>query len=195
MNKFFKLLTISALSVQTLSAANETANLNQIQDYLNRTRSMEANFEQLSPNGELRTGLFELFKPGKLRLKYNKSKESIFSDNGVMYFYNGSTKDLTQTQLDQTVADILISEFVMLDTPDIKIKKFEDDGVKVTLELSKANMEDAGSITLVFSKNPLKLVQWKVIDAQNQKTVVLLKNLKENTLKNLETDPGVIMGQ
>ena len=169
--------------------------LQEIQDYLNQTRSMEAPFEQLSPNGENRLGNFKLLKPGKLLLQYNKSKEKIFTHEGTMYFANGNTQDLTQTQLDQSIADILIAEFIVLDHPDILVGPFEDDGQKVSLTVRKRGMEEAGTMTLVFHKNPLKLVQWKIIDAQGQKTIVNLKNLRENTLKCLETDPGILIGK
>jgi outer membrane lipoprotein-sorting protein len=173
----------------------KTTTLSEIQDYLNQTRSMEAPFEQLSPNGDNRLGLFKLLKPGKLLLTYRDSPDKIFTNDGVMYFANGSTQDLTQTQLDQTVADILISEFIVLDHPDIIVGPFEDDTQKVSLTLKKRGLEEAGTLTMVFQKAPLKLIQWKIVDAQGQKTIVNLKGLKENSIKQLDTDPKAILGK
>ena len=192
----FKKLALSlsiALMPQVLFGAKPTTTLQEIQDYLNQTRSMEAPFEQISPNGQNRLGTFKLLKPGKLLLTYNKSKDKIFTHNGIMYFSNGNPQDLTQTQLDQTIADVLISEFIILDHPDILVGPFEDDGQRVSLTVKKRGMEEAGTMTMVFQKSPLRFIQWKIIDAQGQKTIVNLKGLKENSFKHLDTNPQFLV--
>lgn len=172
------------------SQALAVTTLTQIETYLNSFRSLAGDFEQLTSGGELTQGSIKLLKPGQLILDYNKpATQLIFSDDGILYVYDKATLDVNQLPLDQSLADVLLAEFIMINEDVFTITDFHETQTVVKLSLGKHNCADSGTVTLVFNKNPLRLVQWIIVDFQNQRTVVNLRNVKLNTLQVMDTDP------
>jgi outer membrane lipoprotein-sorting protein len=168
--------------------------LGKIEDYLNSFRSLHGDFQQLSPDGSLVSGDFFIDKPGRMRLDYkHPSSQIIFSHDGVLYLYDASTKEVSQTELSQSIADLLLREAVQLESNDVKIKNFEEDDQTVHLTLQKAGGEDLGELTLVFNQKPLKLIQWVIVDPQSQRTEVTVSNLQKNKPISKTTDPQEII--
>lgn len=169
--------------------------LEQIQNYLNGFKTLKGDFEQQSPNGAVVKGRFAIQKPGKIRLDYAApSSQIIFSHDGVLYIYDKSSRDVSQMDLNQSLAEFLLRSNIDFESEGIKIKRFEEEDNTVELTLQKAGSEDIGELTLVFQRKPLQLIQWVIVDAQNQRTVVDIDNLKRNQSFALTTDPNQIIG-
>lgn len=146
--------------------------------YLNKTHTFAADFEQIDYNGKLSHGKFYLSRPGKLRLQYtDPTLLTIIADGQFLIHHDPSTKETTTMAISETPAEFILRENISFDE-DIKVTHFQEDqnSYKVTLARSKA--AETGTLTLKFSKKPLKLIQWIVIDPQGLDTTVNLINLK-----------------
>jgi len=195
MNKTF-FCTLFALVTFYCGPLLSDTSLSDIEKYLNSFRSFEGRFEQLTSGGELLKGSLKLLKPGKLRLDYqHPSTQLIFSNDSILYVFDYATQDLTQIPLDQSLADVLLAEFIMINDETFTINNFEENPTTLRLSLSKKDNPDTGQLTLVFQKNPLKLVQWIIVDFQNQKTVVNLYDIKIDSLAHLETQPQQLLNK
>jgi outer membrane lipoprotein-sorting protein len=183
-----------ATSLLMQPAAAETS-LKQLQNYMNGFKTLQGDFEQQSSNGDVVRGQFAIQKPGKIRLDYaSPSSQVIFSNDGVLYIYDRTSRDVAQMDLSQSMAEVLLRSNIEFESEGVRIKKFEEEGNTVELTLQKVGSEDAGEITLVFQRKPLQLIQWVVVDAQNQQTVVDVNNLRRNQSFELMTDPNQIIG-
>lgn len=168
--------------------------LEQIQTYLNGFKTLKGDFEQQSPNGSIVKGHFAIQKPGRMRLDYFNSPQTIFSHDGILYIYDKSSQDVSQMELNQSLAEFLLRSDIDFDSEGIKIKRFEEDDKSVELSLQRVGSEDIGEITLFFQRKPLQLIGWSIVDAQNQRTVVDVDNLKRNQSFTMITDPSQIIG-
>lgn len=181
------------LSILIHSSLYAQTSLSQIETYLNSIQTLQGNFQQMSPSGELMRGHFAIQKPGRMRLDYTSpSSQIIFAHEGQLYFYDQNTLDLSQTSLDQSLAEFLLRNNIEFNET-IKVKSFVEDEETVALTLQKAGGEDLGELSLVFQLNPLRLIQWMIVDAQGQKTVVNLSNTKKNQSVQITTDPQQIV--
>jgi outer membrane lipoprotein-sorting protein len=168
--------------------------LEQIQTYLNGFKTLKGDFEQQSPNGSVVTGQFAIEKPGRIRLDYAPpSAQVIFSHDGVLYIYDRSSRDVSQMDLSQSLAEFLLRSHIDFESEGVKIKTFEEQDNTVELTLQKVGSEDIGELTLVFQRKPLQLIQWVILDAQNQRTIVDIDNVKRNQSFSLMTEPSEVM--
>jgi outer membrane lipoprotein-sorting protein len=188
-----KIYLLAYLTLFIPSAYAETS-LAQIQTYLNGFKTLKGDFEQQSPNGSTLRGQFAIQKPGKIRLDYSPpSSQLIFSNDGILYIYDRSSRDLSQMDLSQSLAEFLLRKNINFDEEGVKVKKFVEYDDTVELTLQKEGSEDIGELTLVFQKKPLQLIQWAIVDAQNQTTIVDIDNLKRNETFHLTTDPSILI--
>ena len=77
-----------------------------------------------------------------------------------------------------------IAEFILRDpiklSGDVFISKFERFPAKLEVTVAAVKDPNDGTLTLVFEDRPLKLRQWRVIDAQGRMTGVNLENAQED---------------
>lgn len=162
----------------TPAAMATTDWLPQITQYLNAEKTWKAQFDQLSPSGALSEGIFYLSRPGHLRFEYTKPEDQLMiADGKWLIHYDKSADEETHLALAETPAELLLRDPVRFDDASVKVVRLSQEGKIVRLELQRVGQEDAGSLTLVFNVDPLRLVQWVVVDAQKQRTVLNLKSL------------------
>jgi outer membrane lipoprotein-sorting protein len=186
-------LALSALAILpaapamalSLSSDQEQA-INTISDYLNSFKTMQGEFTQLSPKGNLSRGVFYISKPGKMRFEYAPPNPFlIVSDGKWLTVKNVKKEKGDQFPLSQTPLRLVLSNKVDI-LNETKILDFQDqDGIlSVTLE-DKKNTLGSGQLTLVFDQTRNALQQWVVIDGKGRRTTVTL----ENIVAGVETDP------
>lgn len=174
---------------------SEAVSLAQLEKALNNFKSLGGTFVQLSPSGERQTGRFKISKPGLLRLDYDApSKQLIFSHAGVLYFYDRGSKDLAKMPLEQSMAHLLLTDHLRFDDK-VFVEAFEEDEEIVRLVLRKAAQMELGSLTLIFNRTTLDLIQWIIVDAHGQRTVVNLTT-RHKSMKpmSIETNPRQLIG-
>ncbi len=158
--------------------------LKMLEDYLNKARTLTADFEQIDNNGKLSHGKFYLSRPGKLRLQYtNPNPLLIVTDGEFLIHHDPSTKEITTMAISETPAEFILRHTIDFEK-DIKVIKFQEEQNFYKVTLAKTATAEAGTLMLKFSKAPLQLIQWIVIDSQGLDTTVNLMNLKTNTTLN-----------
>ena len=173
----------------SLSSEQEQA-INGVSDYLNSFQTMQGEFTQISPKGNLSRGVFYISKPGKMRFEYAPPNPFlIVSDGKWLTVKNVKKEKGDQFPLSQTPLRLVLSNKVDI-LKDTKILDFqEQDGIlSVTLE-DKKNTLGSGQLTLVFDQTHQALQQWVVIDGKGRRTTVTL----ENAVAGVDADPQLFV--
>ena len=183
------LLPASAARAMALTPEQETA-VNGISDYLNSFTTLQGEFTQVSPKGNLSRGVFYISKPGKMRFEYAPPNPFLIVSDGTWLTIKNVKKEKgDQFPLSQTPLRLVLGNKIDI-LKDTNIIDFQDqDGlVSVTLE-DKKNTLGNGMLTLVYDKSRNALQQWVVIDGKGRKTSVSLENVQAG----IEPDPKLFV--
>ena len=183
------LLPAAPAIASALTPEQETA-INGISDYLNSFKTMQGEFTQVSPKGNLSRGVFYISKPGKMRFEYAPPNPFLIVSDGTWLTVKNVKKEKgDQFPLSQTPLRLVLSNKVDI-LKDTKIIDFQSqDGLlSVTLE-DKKNTLGSGQLTLVYDQTRNALQQWVVIDGKGRRTTVTL----ENVVAGIETDPKLFV--
>lgn len=183
------LLPASPAQAQPLNPEQQKA-IDGISDFLNSFKTMQGEFTQVSPKGNLSRGVFYIAKPGKMRFEYAPPNPFlIVSDGKWLTVKNVKKEKGDQFPLSQTPLRLVLANKVDI-LNDTKILDFQDqDGIlSVTLE-DKKNTLGSGQLTLVFDQTRNALQQWVVIDGKGRRTTVTL----ENVVAGVEADPKLFV--
>ena len=158
--------------------AQDRADLKRIQDYLDGLRSMKARFLQIAPNGAISRGTAWLERPGRMRFEYDPPSPYLLVAGpwaaGVPRLQPGADLNIP---LSRTPLGILLANHVKL-SGDVTVTGMQHLPGQIQVTLVRTDSPGEGSLTLVFSDNPLALRQWTVVDAQRQATRVTLYDVK-----------------
>jgi outer membrane lipoprotein-sorting protein len=158
----------------TLSAA-ERADVGRIEAYLNRIRTLQARFLQVTSTGELSVGTLFISRPGKLRIEYDPPVPIlIVAARGVLTYFDKELEQVSEIDLESTPAGILVRETVSFFSGDFTLTRFRRQAGAARVTLVRTEDPQEGSLTLIFSDRPLTLRKWIVTDAQGVKTTVSL---------------------
>ncbi len=154
--------------------------LRDIQDYLNGIKTLTAKFDQFAPNGSLSSGEFVLSRPGHLRFAYDPPSEVLVVADGYwITMIDAHVRQLSRWPINDTPLGVLVKQNLDLEQ-DVDILALEDaDGI-IRLTVADKKEPGKGTMTLVFTKGPLDLRQWRVMDAQGQVTTVTLSDTRQN---------------
>ncbi|MEL6775561.1 MAG: outer-membrane lipoprotein carrier protein LolA [Pseudomonadota bacterium] len=158
----------------------QARDLARITNYLNGTETLEGEFVQVGPDGDVSTGDFFLRRPGRVRFEYDlPNPVLIVADGTWVGITNRQSETLDRYPLSQTPLDLLLRERVNLrDEGAVTAVERGDGRIRVTA--IDPDAPDQGSITMIFADNPLELRQWVVIDAQGLTTTIALSELRSN---------------
>jgi outer membrane lipoprotein-sorting protein len=151
----------------------QKADVGRAEAYLNDIRTMKARFLQSAPDGSVAEGTFYLSRPGKLRLEYDPPTPLlIIGAYQLLVYHDTQLKQTTQIPISSTPAGILVRPKITLMGADLTVIGFsERDGLD-RITLAQTDDPQAGSITLIFTREPYQLRQWVVKDPQGQLTTV-----------------------
>lgn len=156
----------------------ETAELDKLSAYLNGIHTLKSNFVQLSPQGELAQGEFDLAKPGRLRFAYNPpSPILIVATGGDIYVKNAQLNTVDRTSISDTPLDLLLNQQIDL-RHDPAVTGIEQQPGALIVHARAATTKNQSNITLVFSYPAIELRQWMVKDNQGGTTTVALTGLQ-----------------
>ena len=171
-------------------SAEQQEEINSISEFLNSFKTMQGEFTQVSPKGNLSRGVFYISKPGKMRFEYAPPNPFLIVSDGTWLTVKNVKKEKgDQFPLSQTPLRLVLSNKVDI-LKDTKIIDFQSqDGLlSVTLE-DKKNTLGSGQLTLVYDQTRNALQQWVVIDGKGRRTTVTL----ENVVAGIETDPKLFV--
>ncbi|MBI1180385.1 MAG: hypothetical protein GC201_07485 [Alphaproteobacteria bacterium] len=151
-----------------------------VQAYLKSIKSLRADFTQIAPNHQVSTGTLSLEKPGKLRFDYDPpSPILVVSDGTVITLVDYDLRQVTRWPINDTPLRALVrTNFAFGQDVDVLAVKRNEQWINVAIADPKKH--DEGSMRLTFSRHPLKLTEWEVIDERGAATIVSLNNLKTN---------------
>ena len=159
-----------------LSANIKTENnFHAVREYLKNLNTLEASFIQISSDGNIKRGKIFFNLPGKLRIDYFEPDDLLITSNG--FWLTVQNKKLKQTNnflLESTPLNLFLNKkFNFEDNLNIKFK-IENDVITITF------FEDqkASKFELELNSNPLRLRKWVIIDEFENKTSVMLQNIK-----------------
>ena len=115
--------------------------------------------------------------PGKLRISYKNPDNLLITSNG--FWLTVQDKKLKQTNnfpLNQTPLNLFLNKKLNFDEDEFKIKFEKSSGI-ITLTFSDNKKLNSSIFKLIFTKTPLKLKKWVIIDEFQNETSVLLQNL------------------
>lgn len=174
-----RILLILSLLLTAGMAQAQQLSLGQITTYLNSMRAASAKFVQANPDKTLAQGVLYIQKPGKIRYEYTTPADSlVISDGRVLGVLDKkSNRGAQRYDLKRTPLDILLRDRIDLEAAGV-VRNISSDGVKTQVIATDPENPKSGTITMVFTANPVELRQWIVTDRARKNTTVILNDLK-----------------
>lgn len=187
---------LAVTGMTTTAFADETANMAvseadragiaRVESYLNGISSLKADFLQVSSTGEVARGTFYLRRPGRLRVEYEESVPVlIVADGHRLIYYDKELETVNMVPIEDTLAAFLARpeiDFGLRPGPrasraDVRVTAYEHAKGLVRVTLVRREEPGAGSLSLTFDENPMRLRQWTVTDPQGVRTRVALEDI------------------
>jgi outer membrane lipoprotein-sorting protein len=161
----------------TLSA-QDRADAQRIEQYLNSVHTLAGRFQQYAPDGATATGKIYLSRPGKMRFEYDAPSPILLIADGTFVVYvDNKLKQVTYLPIGSTPAWFLLRDKVSLEDG-VTITRFEHGPGVIRVTVVQTKSPDEGSLTMTFSDRPLDLKQWTVVDQQGKTTTVALSETR-----------------
>ena len=162
------------------SAQVNRADLTRITNYLNGIGSMQGAFVQVGPDGDLSEGDFFMRRPGRIRFEYRPPNPTLIVADGFWVgVYDTVDNSLDRFPLSETPLDLLLRDRVDLRKEEA-IQSIERASGQLRVRAIDPEAPEQGSITMVFTDNPLELTQWIVVDAEGLATTVALSDVRRD---------------
>lgn len=187
--KFRKVLTaaLAALALVAGSTAfaaraaslttQESEAVQKISTYFNAIKTLQGEFTQISPKGNVSSGIFHILKPGKLRFEYSAPNPFLIISDGTWLVVKNRAKNRSdEYPLSKTPLRLMLSKNVDLLNQAI-IKKVETVDGLTTVTLEDRDQLVPGHLVLVFDDSKNALQQWSVVDGKGRRTTVSLDKI------------------
>ncbi len=185
------LASLPALAAKPIDVTSEQAtSINALSDYLNSFKTMQGEFTQISPKGNLSRGVFFIQKPGKMRFEYAPPNPFLIVADGKWLTVKNVKKEKgDQFPLSQTPLRLVLGNKIDI-LKDTNVLDYEEqDGIaSITVEDRETTL-GSGQLMLVFDKTRNALQQWVVIDGKGRRTTVTLENVEAG----IEPDPKLFV--
>ena len=165
----------AAPPVGVVLTPQDTADLQRIAAYLSSIRTMYARFQQASAGGGAATGQLWMARPGRMRFEYDPpSPILLLADMFYVYFVDKQLSEMSKVGLKSTPAWLLLRDPVTFS--DLVVTRFDRGANTLRVTVVEKAEPDSGSLTMVFSDQPLAFRQWTIVDQQRKATTVSLSN-------------------
>ena len=172
---------ISALCIIFASpVAAEKISLNEISSYFNAMTTAEAQFSQMTDEGETSTGRLFIRRPGRMRFEYDPPEKTLVVVGGgqVAVFDPKSRDEPLRFPLRHSPLSLVLERTVDLAQRDMVVAHFEAES-QTAVTLQDPENPDYGFIQLIFTDNPMQLRQWVVQDNSGSRTHIVLDSLTQ----------------
>ena len=167
------------------SAQADPAVVTALNQYLNSITTMQGDFIQQSADGRTAEGLFFLRRPGRLRFEYfDPFPTTVIADGTWAGIMNRDLQKTDRIPLSRTPLYLLLRDNVDLNREGAIRSIERAPGVVKATAIDPSNPNE-GSITMIFSSQPVELLKWVITDAQNRSSVITLRNVR----RGLNIDP------
>lgn len=156
----------------------DQADIERIEAYLNSIRTLQARFQQMAPDGQLSQGSVWLERPGHLRFQYDPPAPYLLVTSfGQLVYEDRSINQISYIPLSRTPLGILLANRVSL-TGAVMVTGIRRLPGQIQVSMMRTAAPGEGSLTLIFSDNPLALREWTIVDAQRRATRVTLYDVQ-----------------
>jgi outer membrane lipoprotein-sorting protein len=159
-------------------SADEMADLDRISAWLNGVTSLEADFVQMNPQGNLAQGTFYLARPGRLRFEYRPpSALLVVATGGNFYVRNSRLNSVDRYSASDTPLGLLLDGAIDLKrSPNVLAIERRPDAL--VLHARSATNRMSENIVITFTSPQIALKQWTVTDIQGGQTSVGFSNIR-----------------
>lgn len=172
-------LVLPVLSLVAAAPVGTSTEIAQLQQYLNSITTLKAHFVQVAPNGAISQGTAWLDRPGRMRFQYDPpSPLLLVAGHGLFVFHDSSLDQTSNVPLGATPLGILLADNIRLTGGNVTVTDLRNLPGEIMATLVWNAHPTDGSLTLVFTTDPLTLRQWTVTDATTQRTTVTLSNIE-----------------
>ncbi len=174
-------LGLALVAASAFSATAQAIPLSELSEYLNGIDRAQASFTQISDDGAIATGTLFLHRPGRMRFEYDDDENLLVMAGGgqVAIFDGRSNTRPEQYPLRRTPLNLILARDVDLGRSGM-IMSHDGDGTSTRVVAQDPDEPDTGTITLVFTGDPVELRQWVVTDANGFQTTVILQELEQD---------------
>jgi len=152
----------------------------QVNNFFENLKTLEADFIQVGPSGNVSNGKVYFDLPGKLRIDYQSPNNILITCKGFwIVIQNRDLKTTNNIPLKNSPFSILLENQIDLSNKTVNIEFKIDSGI-VSLTIKSSNNKQAGELILEFSERPLNLKKWIIKDIFGESTTVLIQNAKYN---------------
>tara|TARA_B100001059_G_scaffold221384_1_gene244281 strand:- start:19 stop:651 length:633 start_codon:yes stop_codon:yes gene_type:complete len=165
---------------QTSSAYSQKNDLKlKVENFFTSLKSLEANFIQVGPSGDISNGKIYLDLPGKLRLDYQKPNNLLITSNGFwLTIQNRNLKTTNNIPLASSPFSILIEKKFDFENKSFMTYLKNKSGI-ISLKITNL-ANNSGGLILEFSEKPFSLKKWIIRDTFGEITTVLIQKAKYN---------------
>ena len=167
-------------SQATNASVNSQILSSQIENFFKNLATLEADFIQVSPSGNVSSGKIYLDLPGKLRIDYNNPNNLLITSKGFwIVIQDRETKTTNNIPVKSTPFSILLENKLTFKTETFKTEYSLASGI-ITLKIKNQNKDTSEGLIMEFSEKPFSLKKWIISDTFGDKTTVLIQNAKYN---------------
>lgn len=160
----------------------EAEAVERVEAYLNGIETLHARFVQTTSEGARASGEVYLKRPGRVYFEYDPPHPVvILANGGMVLYYDRELEQTSYLPLSRTPLWFLLRERIEIaGEEDLRLAAVERGPRSLAVEITRPGEAagTAGSVTLVFAREPLELRRWRVVDAQGVTTEVALVDLR-----------------
>ncbi len=186
MKKFKYYLIISYFFLIIFATQSSNASVNsqllssQIENFFKNLSTLEADFIQVSPSGNVSNGKIYLDLPGKLRIDYKKPNNLLITSKGFWIVIQDRQSQTTNNiPVKSSPFSILLENKLIFKNENYKTEYGLSSGI-ITLKIKSQKKDRQENLIIEFSEKPLSLKKWIISDSFGEKTTVLIQNAKYN---------------
>ena len=168
-----------SFSLLNVSVTKATTSL-PVQSFFENLKTLEADFIQVGPSGNVTNGKVYFDLPGKLRIDYHKPNNLLITCKGFwIVIQDRNLKTTNNVPLKSSPFSILLEKQMSLSDKNFKTELQNKSGV-ISLTIKSPDNIQAGELILEFSEKPFNLKKWIIRDTFGNVTTVLVQNAKYN---------------
>ncbi|MEE2694670.1 MAG: outer membrane lipoprotein carrier protein LolA [Pseudomonadota bacterium] len=154
----------------------DRADIKSAETFLNDLGTYQAEFIQVSPDGNYSAGWIWVQRPRYLRVEYAPPNNLLLvADGTYLIFIDRDIEQISRYSYESGPFRFLLKEDVDL-TKDMIVQAVHRVSNLLHITLVDEDDFEAGSVTLSFAENPMQLAGWTVTDPDGHLTTVTLHN-------------------
>jgi outer membrane lipoprotein-sorting protein len=174
------LLSLALVAAPITPALADQIPLDDLSRYFAEMGEVRSDFTQINSDGTVSTGALMMHRPGRMRFEYNDQDLLVIAGSQQLAIFDGRSNSRgEQYRLRDTPLWLILQRDVDLSRSDMVVSHSYD-GTSTRVVAQDPDRPETGSLTLVFTSEPVELRQWIVTDNTGAETTVILGSLERD---------------